>query len=430
MVEAQRKLGLFSAVAIGVGGMVGGGIFAVLGLSVQLSGGGAPVAFVLAGVVALLTAYSYARLSVAFPDQGGTVTFLDQVFGRGIFAGGLNVLLWMSYVIMLSLYASAFGSYASSLLPGDGGPLSRHLFLSAAILVLTLLNALGAAVVGRAETGIVVIKVVLLLIFVAAGIWTVSPAHLAPATWAPPLKLVAGGMLIFVAYEGFELIANTGADIRDPARTLPRAYFISVGFVVALYVAVAVVTVGQLPLPTLIAARDYALAEAARPQFGQAGFVLIAIAAMLSTASAINATLYGAARVSYIIARDGELPAMLERKLWSKPLEGLLLTSGATLIVANAFDLSSIAMMGSAGFLLIFAVVNIANARAALQTRSRAWISLLGAGACLAALAALIWQTAETALARLGFLIALIGAAFAIEALYRRTARRRACAAR
>ncbi len=430
MAEARRDIGLFAATAIGIGGMVGGGIFAVLGLSVQLTGGGAPVAFALAGVVALLTAYSYARLSVTYSDQGGTVTFLDRVFGRGLFSGGLNVLLWMSYVIMLSLYASAFGSYGASLLPGNGGPLARHLLLSAAICALTLLNALGAAVVGRSETGIVVLKVTILIVFVVAGLWTVSPAHLAPATWAPPLRLAAGGMLIFVAYEGFELIANTGADVRDPARTLPRAYFISVGFVVLLYIAVAVVTVGQLPLDTLIAARDYALAEAARGQFGQAGFVLIAIAAMLSTASAINATLYGAARISYIIARDGELPAILERQIWSQPLEGLLLTAGATLVVANIFDLSSIAMMGSAGFLLIFAVVNLANARAAERTRSRRWVSLLGALACVAALVALMWQTAQSDPARLWFFAALLAAAFALEALYRRSARRRGAKAR
>ena len=114
---SEDKLGLWAVVAIGVGGMVGGGIFAVLGLAVQLAHGGTPEAFALAGVVALLTTYSYAKLSVAYPSRGGTVTFLDRVFGAGMFTGSLNVLLWLSYVVMLSLYAFAFGSYGATFLP-------------------------------------------------------------------------------------------------------------------------------------------------------------------------------------------------------------------------------------------------------------------------------------------------------------------------
>ena len=109
------KIGFWEVVAIGVGGMVGGGIFAVLGLAVQLAHGGTPVAFAVAGAVALLTAYSYAKLSVAYPSRGGTVIFLDRAFGAGMITGSLNVLLWLSYVVMLSLYALAFGGYGATL---------------------------------------------------------------------------------------------------------------------------------------------------------------------------------------------------------------------------------------------------------------------------------------------------------------------------
>jgi hypothetical protein len=114
-------------------------------------------------------------------------------------------------------------------------------------------------------------------------------------------------MIIFLAYEGFELIANTAADVRDPNRTLPRAYYSAVGFVILLYVMVAAVTVGNLPVAQIVAAKDYALAEAAKPFLGSFGYLLITVAALLSTLSAINATLYGAARLSYTIAKDGEL---------------------------------------------------------------------------------------------------------------------------
>ena len=113
----KKNLGYWEVTAIGIGGMVGGGIFAVLGLSVELTHGGAPIAFLIAGVVALVTSYSYARLSVTYPSQGGTVAFLDRAFGAGLLTGSANILLWISYMVMLSLYAYAFGSYGASFFP-------------------------------------------------------------------------------------------------------------------------------------------------------------------------------------------------------------------------------------------------------------------------------------------------------------------------
>ncbi len=417
--DSQGTMGFWSVVAIGIGGMVGGGIFAVLGLAVELARGGTPVAFLLAGVVALLTSYSYARLSVTFPSQGGTVEFVNQAFGVGLLTGSLNVLLWLSYVVMLSLYAFAFGSYGASLLPTGLQPVGKHVLITLVIAVLTLLNALGSRLVGEAEEWIVGLKVAILLLFVGVGLAGAKLSAAAPATWAPPLQLAAGGMIIFLAYEGFELIANSAEDVRRPQHTLPRAYAASVLFVIALYVLVSLVTVTSVPLDKIIAAEDYALAVAAKPFLGAAGFTLIAVAALLSTGSAINATLYGAARVSYVIAKDGELPAALEKNVWKRPIEGLLITAAAAVLMANLFDLSSISTMGSAGFLLVFAAVNAANVRLAGRTGSRRWLSAVGVAACLAALAALVWHTVGTAPARLAVLGALFGLSVAIEAGYR-----------
>lgn len=419
MSKPAGAIGFWSASAIGVGGMVGGGIFAVLGLAVQLSHGGAPIAFALAGIVAILTAYSYAKLSVAYPSQGGTVEFLNQAFGSGVPAGAANVLLWISYVVMLSLYAYAFGSYAASFITGPEQVIWKHVFISAPIVLLTALNAAGSAVVGKAEEWIVGLKVLILLFFVGVGLFTLHPAAIAPQTWSGPLELLAGGMIIFLAFEGFELIANTAADVRDPARTLPRAYYASVTFVIFLYVVVAAVTVGNLSVDKIVAAKDYALAAAAQPFLGHFGFILIAVAAMLSTASAINATLYGAARVSFIIAKDGELPEFLEDKVWRKPVVGLLLTAALTLVTANFFDLSSISVMGSAGFLLIFAGVNLANLILRRVTGARWWLAGLGVLACLGAIVALIWQRAMTAPAELWVLGGMLAAALLVEVLYR-----------
>ncbi len=417
--RSRQGIGYWEAVSIGVGGMVGGGIFAVLGLAVEMARGGTAVAFAIAGGVALLTTYSYARLSVAFPSQGGTVAFLDRAFGPGLATGTLNVLLWLSYVVMLALYAYAFGSYGATFLPRSVAGLGKHVLASGVILAVTGLNLLAADVIGRAEDWIVGLKLAILALFVGVGVWGIQPARLAPATWAPPLALVAGGMIIFLAYEGFELIANTAADVRDGARTLPRAFFSAVIFVLGLYVLIALVAVGTLPVGEIVAARDYALARAAAPFLGRAGFSLIAVAALLSTASAINATLYGAARISYVIAKDGELPAALEKKVWHQPLEGLLITAGATLVVTNVFDLSSISTLGSAGFLLIFAAVNWANVKVAVETKSLRWLSAAGCLACLAALAALVWRTATGAPGKLWVLAGLLGLAFAIEVAYR-----------
>jgi amino acid transporter len=414
---SDGKIGFLSVVSIGIGGMVGGGIFAVLGLAVELAHGATPIS--IAGVIAVLTSYSYAKLSVTFPSQGGTVEFLNQAFGGGMITGGLNVLLWLSYVVMLALYAYAFGSYGASFFSAPSQPFWRHLLITAVVVVLTGLNLLGAAAVGKAEQWIVATKLSILALFVVAGLWTIQSSRLQPGSWVGPVQMVAGGMVIFLAYEGFELIANAAQDVKDYRKTLPRAYYTSVGLVIVLYVLVAIVTVGNLPLPQIVAARDYALAASARPFLGSFGFILIAIAALLSTGSAINATLYGASRVSYIIAKDGELPKTLERKIWKQPVEGLLITAILTAVIANLFDLSSISTMGSAGFLLIFAAANAANARLHVKTGSRRWISLLGAAGCVVALGVLVYNTAVSAPAHILVLAVMIGLAFAFEGAYR-----------
>jgi amino acid transporter len=415
----KQKMGYWSVVAIGVGGMVGGGIFAVLGLSVQLTRGAAPVAFLIAGLVALVTSYSYTRLSVTYPNEGGTVAFLDNAFGPGLFTGTMNVLLWISYIVMLSLYAYAFGSYGSAMFPQGSQLLWKHILISGSILSITGLNLLSAKFIGEVEDWIVAVKVAILLLFVAAGAMSMDNNRLLPDQWASPVQMIAGGMIIFLAYEGFELIANTAEDVRNPTQTLPRAFYSAVGFVICLYIMVAAVTIGNLPVDKIVDAKDYALAAAARPFLGRHGYILITIAALLSTASAVNATLYGAARLSYIIAKDGELPEILELKVWNEPIEGLLITAGVTLVIANLFDLSSISMMGSAGFLLIFAAVNAANAILAKKTVSRRWLPILGIVLCLGALGSLMWEIGHRNPSHLWILLAMLLLAFLVEGAYR-----------
>ncbi|PNX49834.1 MAG: amino acid transporter, partial [Thermoplasmata archaeon M9B1D] len=219
---------------------------------------------------------------------------------------------------------------------------------------------------------------------------------------------------------GFELIANASVDVKNPKKNLPRAFYTSVLFVIGLYILISFVTVGNLSVGDIVAAKDYALAQSARPFLGNGGFILIAIAALFSTSSAINATLYGTARVSYIIAKDGELPKILDRKVWNRPIEGLIITMIITLFIANFFDLSSISVMGSAGFLLIFAAVNAANVKLYKETMSRRWISIFGTMACLVAFMVLLWQRSLSHPSNLILLVVMIGFSFIIEIIYKK----------
>lgn len=425
MGESRKgTVSLSGALAIGIGGMVGGGIFAVLGVAVSLAHGGTPIAFVLAGIIAMLTAYSYAKLSVAFPSQGGTVVFLDKAFGHDQLTGTLNLVLWLSYLITLALYATAFASYAETFLPESFGsaPVVHHALVSVAIILPIIVNLAGAELISKSETFIVLLKLILLGIVVSSGTAFIEPGRLGVSNWAPLSSLVAAGMVIFVAYEGFELIANSAEDIDDPKRTLPRAFYGSVGIVVALYILVAVITVGVVPEGLVASAKDYVLAEAAKPALGEFGFSIVGVAAMLATLSAINATIYGNARLGFILAKDRELPEVIEKKVWNQPA-GVLTVGVLSLLVANFMDLQAIAAVASAGFLLLFAVVNFVGVRLAGSIGAKRFPMMLGAIACAVALFVLLKQSFSDNPAACWVFFALLLGAFCFEFMLARWGR-------
>ncbi|SFV53401.1 amino acid transporter [hydrothermal vent metagenome] len=374
---SEKKLGFIEAFSIGVGGMVGGGIFAVLGLTISLSGGAAPIAFGIAGLIALVSVYSYVKLSLRYPSEGGTIEFIVQGFGNGIFSALVNNLMLISYVIMLALYAYAFGSYGSALLIGSDEEWLHKSLSAGVIVVFAMINLMGSFLTGKAEDVMVFIKIAILILFVGAGFLTIDVTRMEPSTWTSPTSIATGGLMIFLAFEGFELIANTARDVKEPQKNLPLAYYTSVIFVILLYISVAAVAVGNLSLEEAKKANDYVLAIAAEPFFGKAGFSIIAIAAMLSTASAINATLYGGGRVSYFIAKLGELPRSFEYRI-KNGYEGTIILALLSIIFTISFDLQSISVAGSAGFLLIFALVNLANFRLYKETKSNRFLSFVG----------------------------------------------------
>ncbi|GGZ73549.1 APC family permease [Algibacter mikhailovii] len=419
----SKKIGLKEAMSIGIGGMVGGGIFAVLGLAVSLSKGGTPIAFLFAGAIALITSYSYVKLSLAFPDRGGTVKFINQGFGKSLFSGGINNLLWLSYIIMLSLYASAFGSYAPNLFQITGTAMDFHIYATSIIILATGINYYSIKVVGKIESYAVIIKLIILLSFVFIGVYGLSGnpnlSQLNISSWEAPISLLTGGMVIFVAYEGFELIANAAPDIINPEKNIPKAYFYSVLFVILLYVIIAIVTIGSLPFSAIATAEDYVLAEAAKPMLGQTGFTIITIAALISTFSAINASLYGGSRVSYEIAEDDELPHHLTYQLWNQPI-GLLITAIATLVLSNLLELESISTAGSVGFLLIFAIVNLVALKLYKPIKSNRIVPFIGFLLCSISLIILIKQQYTSNKTGVIVAVSIIVFCFTAELIYKK----------
>ncbi|MCB9032947.1 MAG: amino acid permease [Chitinophagales bacterium] len=420
----NKKLALKDAIAIGIGGMVGGGIFAVLGLAVELAKGGTPIAFLFAGIVAILTAYSYAKMSLTFPDRGGTVKFINQGFGITVFSGAINNLLWLSYIIMLSLYASAFGSYAPNLWEiTSNKTINFHIYASAIIIIATAINYYSIAIVGKIESFAVIIKLIILIGFVIIGAYGLignpNLEQLSISHWENPIKLFAGGMVIFVAYEGFELIANAAPDIVNPIKNIPKAYYYSVIFVIILYITIAFVTVGSLPFNQIANAQDYVLAEAAKPMLGQIGFTIITIAALISTFSAINATIYGGSQVNYEIAKDNQLPKHYLAKLWGQPI-GLVVTTVATLILVNVLNLESISTTGSIGFILIFGIVNLVAYKLANKINANKIIPMAGFILCIIALIILIKQQIQSNITGIFVSLGIIVFCFIIEWIHRR----------
>src|SRR6516164_2021020 len=181
--NTRDQIGMLAAVSIGVGGMVGAGIFSILGVVAQAAGNAMWLAFTIGGVVALLSTYSYAKLGATFPSAGGAVHFLVKGYGDSVFAGGVNLFMWAGYIISLALYATAFGTYAATFITHAPSALLLKSLAVAAVVVLTAVNAFGAKLMGRSETLIVAVKVAILVLFAAIGVWFIRPGYLSPELW-------------------------------------------------------------------------------------------------------------------------------------------------------------------------------------------------------------------------------------------------------
>ena len=361
-----------------------------------------------------------------YPSVGGSVQFLVESLGDGVLTGGLNVFQYLAYVISMALYAAGFAGYAMTFLPHDTPSWVQRLLGAGIILVFAFVNLLGSKVMGRAESVIVIIKVTILVVFIVGAFFSIDPDRLSPSGWPSGADILFGAGILFVGYEGFGLITNAAGDMANPKRELPKAIYLAVGIVIAIYVLVAIGVIGNLPIPILVHAQDYALAEAAKPFLGEAGFKLIAIAALLSTSSAVNATLFGASNVSYQIARDGQLPATFTKARWNRHIEGLFITAGLSIVFVLTFDLGPIAMMASAAFLIVYAAVNAAHLKVRAETGARTGLVVASLAACVIMFVLLmVYIVRDGPTAAWITLLATLAAAFVIEVVYRAATGRR-----
>ena len=400
MDAAPRKLNLAEVTAIGIGGMIGGGIFAVLGLAIAQAGHAVPITLAIGGVVALLTGLSYAHLGLAFHGDGGSFTYIEHAFAQPAVAAVAGWLLVAGYVGTLALYATAFGAYGATLITGTGAPGAVSGGLAGLVLIGFLaVNLAGAKTSGATELAVVAIKLAILAAFAAAGLYTVQAHHFRPLFDRGLIAPLAAAALIFVAYEGFELIPNAIDEMKNPQRNLRRALIIAIVATTAIYITVAIAALGNLTPAQIEHDQEYVLAVAARPTMGEFGFMLIGVAALLSTASAINATLFGAARLAMVMATEHALPRVfsLRTRIRPAPWLALLVLTAAALAFALAAPLEIISTFASATFLLIFFAINLSAWRLRRRIGLAALWPLTGAAATAAGFVLLMARTFITA---------------------------------
>ena len=414
------RISLIAAVSIGIGGMIGAGIFSILGVVAEASGSAMWVSFLIGGIVALFSTYSYAKLGAKFPSAGGAVEFLVKGWGDNVMSGGINLFMWIGYVIAIALYAQGFSAYFATFFTHDPSPLFLKSVAAGAVIFFTLINMLGAGSVGKAETLIVGIKVSILVLFALSGLFFIHPENLSPSHWSGVENIFFGAGVLFIGYEGFGLVANAAANMDDPSKSLPKALYTSVIIVIIIYIAVSITVIGNLPISEIYRSKDFALAEAAKPFLGMLGFKLIAIAALLSTASAINATLFGGANVSYMIARDGQLPESFARQEWRGATGGLFITAFFVIVFILFFNLSGIAMMGSGAFLLIYAAVNAGHLKILSQTGAKKWIVMTSLILCLLMFIMLEIYTYRNSPEAVWTMLILLFGSFAFEKFYKK----------
>jgi len=397
-------MGFNATWSMAVGGMVGGGIFSVLGVVVMLAGRWAWLSFTIAGLIALATAYSYSQLAEKFGEGGGAFTFLREV-NREDFAGSLSWVLIFGYILTISVYAFTFGHYVAYVF--DFGAWMPRACALVVVFALTAVNLKGVGESALLEIITVWGKLLILVSLAAIGLWKWQPEQLTAGIESKGiLGAMIGAASVFMAYEGFQLLAYDYEDICNPKKTLPRAVISAVVVVILVYVLVAIGATMLVGAKTIVEKKEVAIAVAGREALGAWGLGLATIAAAFSTGSAINATLFATARLMHEVAKDRELPPVLCHRNENGVPDRPIMIIGATGSLLAVFgSLEMLVEAASLAFLFTFAAVNVI---ALLQCNNQRWIFAFGsAGACIAGIVLVGRLIMETPVA-LGLLATIV----------------------
>jgi amino acid transporter len=410
------------AAFLGIGAMVGAGIFALLGEAGAVAGSAVWLSFLLAGVIATLLGYNVVKLGVRYPSSGGLIEYLLQGFGNGRLVG---IASWLGYfsaiVIVCSMVAVAFGSYATSLFVGDDAAAAwDNVFTTVIVVAMAAINLIGARFVDRAQSAIVVVLLAVFAVFIAVTFVDIDWDLLAFGGYPPFFDVIASVALTFFAYLGFSVITFAVGDLRDPARELPKAMYLALAVTAATYFLIALGVFGTLTVGEVIGYGETAIAEAARPALGDAGFTIMAVAALMATASSVNATLYASGGLTATLAEVGQFPPLFGRGSRLEPHAGMLVTAAIVLVVSNLVDLSAIASVGSACSLMIFLLVGVAGHRLRSETGARDAVVLLGVAATAVVLVFFAVDTLRNAPQTFAAIVVIAALAVLLDFLWKR----------
>ncbi len=408
---SKKSMTVLQASFIGVGAMVGAGIFALLGAAGAVAGSAVWLSFLIAGLIAGLQGYSFAKLGSTYPSSGGMLTYLAKGFGEGHITGVVSWLFFMTGAIVAAMVATSFGGYASAVV-ADDDPFWAVFFAVLLVLVMTTLNIVGSTAVARVQSLIVKVVLAILTLFAVVTIANWNPTLLDPAGYPGVREIVSSVALTFFAFLGFGVITFTAKDLPHPSKQLPRAMYLALAVATAIYVAVSLGVFGTLTADQVVEYGATALAEAAKPTLGQAGYVLMVITALFSTAGAVNASLYPAAGMTRHLAEVGQFPGAFGRRIGRRAPVGLVVMALLTIFMIVALDLNSIASLGSAVALLIFSAVTLSHFKTYRETGARLIVLIVALIATLGTFVVFTMTTLvnepKTALALVVILIAAV----------------------
>jgi amino acid transporter len=398
----QRTMTRNQAVFIGVGAMVGAGIFALLGEAGAIAKSAVWISFLCAGIIAGLQGYSFAHLGKKYASEAGLMGYLSAGYGEGSRVSSIfSWMVWTSTMIVVAMVAVSFGTYAAATITGGQMPFTMVKVMATVIVIaVILLNGLGgAAAVAKTQSIVIRLVIVVLLGLALVTMLTADWSLLAPATYPPVSAIIGSIALTFFAFLGFGVVSFTAKDLKNEADLGPATY-IALAIATVTYVSISLGVFGQLTPEQVTAAGPTAIALAAKPVLGMAGYWVVAVTAMLSTAGAVNATTYPVSGLLGSLARTRVFPPLFGAKAGRFSV-GLLITGAIILLFVWLFDLSAIASIGSAVALLIFLVISIGHLRIRETTGASAvvlWIAMLTVIVTLIGFAATTLATSPTSL--------------------------------